>query len=120
MNICTGTAIQMQADRENEAMCAGPEVNWTELWTEKLLADPDTVTDGIWACRFPKVDLDKSAEARKEYEDNQLLTLTNLFQKAYRSNGQDTESLALIGQIFADNYANYIDTVAAKSSGEPA
>lgn len=82
MNICTGTAIQMQADRENEAMCAGPEVNWTELWTEKLLADPDTVTDGIWACRFPKVDLDKSAEARKEYEDNQLLTLTNLFQKS--------------------------------------
>ena len=92
-------------------------VSWLELWTEKLLQDPDTVTDGIWFPRYPKAPLYESKAAQLEYDANQLITLRNLFRKTYESNGQDTESCAMIGQIFSDNYANYVDKVAAKSAG---
>ncbi len=92
-------------------------VSWNELWTEKLLQDTATVTDGIWYPRYPDSPMYESKAAQLEYDYNQLVTLRNLFRKAYETNGQDTESLALIGQIFADNFANYVDVVAAKSAG---
>ena len=110
----------LEQEQRNDADFPYIEVqstSWIEVWTNKLLQDPDTVTDGIWQCRYPDSPLYESKAARWEYEENQLITLRNLFRKTYESNGQDTESCALIGQIFSDNYANYVDIVAAKSAG---
>ena len=92
-------------------------VSWLELWTEKMLQDPATVKDGILRPHYPDSELYESFDAQWEYDENHLVRLSKLFRKTYESNNQDTETCALIGQILADNYANYVDTVAAKSAG---
>lgn len=110
-------AIIEQDQRNDEEYSSESVFDWREVWTEKMLQDPDTVTDGIWVCRYPKSDIYQSAEARKEYDANQLITLRDLFRRCYETNGQDTEAHTMIGQILADNYANYVDIIVERSAG---